>query len=106
MAGIYLYSLADPANPSFLSSAPGRRAGIHTVTFGDIGGRRYAFAAGTRNPAVAAHPALLIYDVTDPERRPLVATEAIPRRDYGIHDTFVRDGLAFVFAWDTGADHL
>ena len=22
--------------------------------------------------------------------------------DYGIHDTYVRDGLAFVFAWNTG----
>ena len=21
---------------------------------------------------------------------------------YGIHDTYVRDGLAFVFAWNTG----
>jgi len=32
---------------------------------------------------------------------PLVATVPIPRY-YGIHDTFVRDGLAFVCAWDSG----
>jgi len=31
----------------------------------------------------------------------LVATVPIPAH-YGIHDTFVRDGLAFVSAWDTG----
>lgn len=30
-----------------------------------------------------------------------VAEVPIPA-NYGIHDTFVRDGLAFVFAWDTG----
>lgn len=30
-----------------------------------------------------------------------VASVAIPP-DYGIHDTFVRDGIAFVFAWHTG----
>ena len=29
------------------------------------------------------------------------ATVPIPP-DYGIHDTYVRDGLAFVFAWNTG----
>ncbi len=31
----------------------------------------------------------------------LVATVPIPA-NYGIHDTFVRDGLAFVLAWNTG----
>ena len=30
-----------------------------------------------------------------------VAEVAIPP-SYGIHDTFVRDGLAFVCAWNTG----
>jgi hypothetical protein len=46
-------------------------------------------------------PALLIYNVTDPGNISLVATVPVPA-NYGIHDTFVRDGLAFVFAWDTG----
>ncbi|MGH7675355.1 MAG: hypothetical protein ACREMV_08795 [Gemmatimonadales bacterium] len=32
---------------------------------------------------------------------PLVAEVAIPN-NYGLHDTFVRDGLAFVCAWNTG----
>ena len=30
-----------------------------------------------------------------------VAVVPVPA-NYGIHDTYVRDGLAFVFAWDTG----
>ena len=32
---------------------------------------------------------------------PLVATVAVPQ-DYGLHDTFVRDGLAFLCVWDSG----
>ena len=31
----------------------------------------------------------------------LVKSVPVPER-YGIHDTFVRDGLAFVLAWDAG----
>jgi hypothetical protein len=95
--GIYLYQLADPANPTFISSALVGAAGVHTVTLADIGGRQFAFAA--RNPG-AEDPALLIYDITDPEAPTLVATETYPERDYGIHDTFVRDGIAFAFVWN------
>jgi hypothetical protein len=94
-SGLYLYSLADPANPTPLDHVL-VSTGVHTASFGVIGGRRYAFAA--RNPF---SPALLIFDVTDPANMTLVATVDIPP-NYGIHDTFVRDGLAFVFAWDTG----
>jgi hypothetical protein len=39
--------------------------------------------------------------VTDPAGIVAAATVPIPPH-YGIHDTYVRDGLAFVFAWDTG----
>jgi hypothetical protein len=42
----------------------------------------------------------MIYDVTDPEAPTLVARIPYPQRDYSIHDTFVRDGIAFVFVWD------
>ena len=70
--------------------------GIHTATFAEIGGRRYAFAA--RNPPIAE---LAIYDITDPATSGLVATVPVAA-NYGIHDTFVRDGIAFVFAWNTG----
>ncbi len=95
--GIYLYDLTDPARPSFISSALVGAVGVHTVTLADINGRRYAF--GARN-AGAQDPALLIYDVTDPATPALVATKTYPQRDYGIHDTFVRDGIAFAFVWN------
>ncbi|HEU4680682.1 MAG TPA: Ig-like domain-containing protein, partial [Gemmatimonadales bacterium] len=94
-AGLHLYSLADPAKPTPLAHIP-ILDGIHTATFSEIDGRLYAFAA--KNPF---NPELEIFDVTNPVDPPLVATVGVPD-NYGIHDTFVRDGLAFVFAWDTG----
>jgi hypothetical protein len=94
-AGLYLYDLANPAKPALLDSVHVAE-GLHTATFGEIGGRRYAFAA--RNPG---RPALLIFDVTDPSAiEPAATVPILPR--YGIHDTYVREGLAFVFAWDEG----
>lgn len=102
--GIYLYGLNDPAQPVLLGSATVGPAGVHTVTLADINGRRYAFAARNPGPTQNASddPALLIYDVTDPQAPTLVAREPFPERNYGIHDTFVRDGIAFVFVWNTG----
>jgi len=94
-AGLYVYDLTDPQVPAFRDSAL-VADGIHTATIAELGGRRYVFAA--RNPS---SPALLIYDITNPSAIALVATVPIPP-DYGIHDTYVRDGLAFVFAWNTG----
>jgi hypothetical protein len=102
--GIYLYSLSNPAAPSLLGSAVVGAAGVHTVTLATINGRLYAFAA--RNPGfpvkASTDPALLIYDINDPESPTLVATKPFPERDYSIHDTYVRDGIAFVFVWNTG----
>ena len=94
-AGLYVYSLSDPRAPTFLDSAL-VADGIHTATVADLDGHRYVFAA--RNPK---SPALLVYDITAPASIALVATVPIPPA-YGIHDTYVRDGLAFVFAWNTG----
>jgi hypothetical protein len=93
--GIFLYDLADPRRPAFLDSAL-VSTGIHTATFGTIAGRRYVF--GAKNPA---DPEWLIYDVTDPTQITLTTSVPIPPA-YGIHDTYVRDGLGFVFAWNTG----
>jgi hypothetical protein len=94
-AGLYVYGLVDPLHPVFQDSALVAE-GIHTATIADIAGRRYVFAA--KNPA---DPALLIYDISSPTAISLVSSVPIPP-DYGIHDTYVRDGLAFVFAWNTG----
>ncbi len=93
--GLYLYDLTDPSAPAFLDSVLVSN-GLHTATFGEIAGRQYAFAA--RN---SPDPALRIFDVTDPAAIVPAATVPIPP-DYGIHDTYVRDGLAFVFAWNSG----
>jgi hypothetical protein len=94
-AGIFLYDLTDPAHPVFLDSAL-VSSGIHTATFGTIAGRRYVF--GAKNPS---DPAWMIYDVTNPSQITLTTSVPIPPA-YGIHDTYVRDGLGFVFAWNTG----
>jgi hypothetical protein len=93
--GLYLYDLANPAEPALLDSVH-VTTGLHTATFGEIGDHRYAFTA--RNPF---DPALIVFDVTDPAHIALTASVPIPPT-YGIHDTYVRDGLAFVFAWDAG----
>jgi hypothetical protein len=94
-AGLFVYDLTDPRRPAFLDSAL-VEAGIHTATIAEIGSHRYVFAA--RNPV---NPALQIYDITDPASITLQTSVPIPPA-YGIHDTYVRDGLAFVFAWNTG----
>jgi hypothetical protein len=94
-AGLYVYELADPRRPVLRGTSMVAQ-GLHTATIADINGGRYVFAA--KNPS---DPALMIYDITDPGGVTLVASVPIPA-DYGIHDTYVRDGLAFVFAWNTG----
>jgi hypothetical protein len=60
-AGLYLYSLANPAHPSLVGEAL-IAGGVHTARVTQIGGRRYVFAA--KNPGTPVAPALLIYDVT------------------------------------------
>jgi hypothetical protein len=102
--GIYVYGLTDPAHPSLLGSASVGARGVHTVTLSGINGHLYAFAAmnpGFSGNATEDKPALMIYDLTDPSAPTLVHREPIEPH-YGIHDTYVRDGLAFVFAWDEG----
>jgi hypothetical protein len=68
--GLYLYRLADPANPTLAAFAnvPGssnQGGGLHTGTFAVIGGRRYVFAARNPGPPGAPPPALVIFDVTE-----------------------------------------
>ena len=96
-AGLYLYGLADPANPVFIDHVT-VGSGLHTAAFGYIDGKRYIFAA--KNPS---NPALIIYEID-----PLAASAITPidtvqvAANYGLHDSFVRDGLAFLCAWNTG----
>lgn len=71
-----------------------------TFTLGSHAGAQTAQAAVT---GLAGSPvvftASLILSTGDDIT--LVATVPIPP-DYGMHDTYVRDGLAFAFAWNTG----
>jgi hypothetical protein len=102
--GIYTYSLTDPTHPSPLGYASVGPRGAHTVTVSTINGRHYAFAA--MNPGFSGDEtedmsALMIYDITEPASPTLVRRVPVENH-YSIHDTFVRDGLAFVFAWDEG----
>jgi hypothetical protein len=102
--GIYAYTLADPAHPRLIGAASASCGGVHTVSLSVIDGEMYAFAAknpGFNGTAAQNEPALLIYNLGNPAVPKLVHREPIPPH-YGIHDTFVRDGLAFVFAWDEG----
>ncbi len=94
-AGLHVYSLANPAHPTFVSKRT-VNSGLHTGTLATIGGKLYAFTA--RNPSGAA---LLVFDLSNPASPALADSVPIPE-NYGIHDTFVRDGIAFVFAWNTG----
>jgi len=95
--GLYLYSLANPAHPAFIASYL-VDTGLHTATFGYIGGKRYIFAA--RNPL---NPALMIFEIAPGTASPITLTTVVPvPANYGHHDTFVRDGIAFVCAWNTG----
>jgi len=102
--GIYVYGLANPSSPTALGSALVPFGGVHTVTLASINGQLYAFAAknpGFEGTATDNQPALLIFSLSSPATPVLVHREPIEPH-YGIHDTFVRDGLAFVFAWDEG----
>ncbi len=94
-AGLYLYSVATPGAPVFQGRAL-VSTGLHTGSTATIGGRTYAFTA--KDPG---SPALIIYDITDPTA-PTIASQTPEPANYGIHDTYVRDGLAFVFIWDSG----
>jgi len=57
-AGFHFYSLANPAQPTFLGKYL-VGSGVHTATLATINGRKYAF--GAKNPSGAA---LIILDVT------------------------------------------
>lgn len=97
--GVYAYELVTPGHPTFrakLTNVGG--FGLHTGTIATIAGKLYAFAA--RDPANCA---LKIYDLSSAGSGTITEASSTSIPDhYCIHDTFVRDGYAFVFAWDEG----
>jgi hypothetical protein len=95
--GLYIYSLSDPAHPVVIDSQP-VVTGLHTGTFADINGQRYVFAA--KDPSA---PALMVFRIQPDSADKIVQVAALAQpATYGIHDTFVRDGLAFVSDWNAG----
>ncbi len=60
-AGLYLFSLTDPAHPRLVARAV-VPDGLHPAKVADINGKRYVFAA--KNPGATVGPTWQIYDVT------------------------------------------
>jgi hypothetical protein len=95
--GIHVYELTSPGHPVFRAKTVVPN-GLHTGTLATIGGKLYAFTA--KDPGNCA---LQIYDLSAAGSGTITLASGTPIPDhYCIHDTFVRDGYAFVFAWDEG----
>jgi hypothetical protein len=95
--GLYVYEVTAPGTIQLRASQK-VSAGLHTGTLSVIGGKLYAFTA--KDPANCA---LNIYDLSAAVSGTITTASSTPIPDnYCIHDTFVRDGLAFVFAWNEG----
>jgi hypothetical protein len=96
--GLYLHSLADPAHPAPFAFEAATGFGLHTGTFAEIGGELYVLAS--RNSGA---PALMVYRIQPDSADKIVQVAAVNQpADYGIHDQYVRDGLAFASVWNTG----
>ncbi len=78
---------------SNLTSAAGVATTVHTLG--------PDFGVDSVTASVPVLGATLTFTSTALREAVLVATVSIPP-NYGIHDTFVRDGIAFVCAWNTG----
>ncbi len=95
-AGIHVYELLAPGQATLRAEVKG--ASLHTGALATIGGKLYAFTA--KDPANCA---LRIFDLSTASSGTIGIASSTPIPDhYCIHDTFVRDGYAFVFAWDEG----
>lgn len=95
--GVYVYDLTNPAHPSQVAFAP-VATGLHTGSLSVINGTLYAFTA--KDPSSCA---LIVFDLSAAATGSITTASTTPIPDhYCIHDTFVRDGYAFVFAWNEG----
>jgi hypothetical protein len=95
--GLDVYQLTAPGHPVFRARQVIAN-GLHTGTLSVIGGKLYAFTA--KDPVNCA---LQIYDLSAAGAGTITLASATPIPDnYCIHDTFVRDGYAFVLAWNSG----
>jgi hypothetical protein len=96
--GLYVFDLADPAHPVFRARYL-VDTGLHTASLATLGGILYAFAA--KNPA---SPGLMVFDLSQLAADTILLTTTVPvAPNYGLHDSYIRDGIAFLFAWNSGA---
>lgn len=102
--GITLFDLTVPAHPTvILHHTEGRvEHGVHNLWIERIQERGYVFASGFGS----GFEDLTILDVTDAVDGTGPPLEVAHYRgatiDEGVHDTYVRDGLAFVAHWNHG----
>jgi hypothetical protein len=95
--GLYVYQVTSPGQLA-LRATRQVSAGLHTGTLAEIDGTLYAFTA--KDPPNCS---LNIYNLSAAGAGDITLASSTPIPDnYCIHDTFVRDGLAFVFAWNEG----
>ena len=99
---IVIYSLADPAHPSFITQfhTADTDPGVHTAEIARVGGILYGFLSidPSGNPAIPAK--LVVVDLSNPS-----APVQLLAREMGrpfVHDVFVRDSLLFTALWDDG----
>ena len=93
---LVLYSLADPAHPTFISQfhSADTDPGVHTAEIERVGGKLYAFLS------VDPPAKLVVLDLSNPAAP--VQVLARPMGNPFIHDVFVRDSLLFTALWDDG----
>jgi hypothetical protein len=102
--GITLFDLTVPAHPTvILHHTEGRfEHGVHNLWIERIQERDYVFASAN----ASGFQDLTILDVTDAVDGTSPPLEVAHYRgdsiEEGVHDTFVRDGLAFVAHWNHG----
>ncbi len=94
-----LYSLADPAHPTFLSQfhSADTDPGVHTAEIERVGGKLYAFLSIDPGNTPAK---LVVLDLSTP-----ATPVQVLARQMGnpfVHDVFVRDSLLFTALWDGG----
>ena len=96
-----LYSLADPAHPTFVSQfhSADTESGVHTAEMARVQGRLYAFL--NIDVGRNSEPArLVVLDLSDPAH-PTQVLARVMGQPY-VHDVFVRDTLLFTALWDAG----
>jgi hypothetical protein len=92
---LVLYSLANPAKPTFVSrfNSADTDPGVHTAELARVGGKLYGFLS------VAAAAKLVVLDLSNPAvPKQVLALQTLPM----IHDVFVRDSLLFTAQWGGG----